>query len=275
MLAFGVTTFDTQTFAQISEELASACDWFEEVGVQVSKTRIGRYRDLVSRLVAVRDRTKMKEFFSERELQEFLLLFHEVDELLFVYRYLGNYSDQYLRARIPSICEGPYLASLENPGNSSNRPRNILFELTVAANLAACGMTVDYSDPSDLRVQFDDRTVFIECKRPQYEHQVNSRIKSGLDQLRKRMTRASDVGILAVSIGKMISGGDKLLISQTRFALDKRLDDAVDLFIRGFEGSWNAKSSPGIVSVLIHISAVGVVESEFAPTRAKSIRIVR
>lgn len=218
MLAFGVTTFDTQTFAQISEELSAASDWFEEVGVQVSKTRIGRYRVLLSRLVAVQDRAKIKEFFSDTELQEFLLLFHEVDELLFVYRHLGKNSDQYLRARLLSICEGPYLASFEDPGNSSNRPRNILFELTVAANLAACGMTVDYSDPSDLRVQFDDRTVFIECKRPQYEHQVNSRIKSGLDQLRKRIARASDgsVGILAVSIGKMLSGGDKLLISQTR-----------------------------------------------------------
>jgi hypothetical protein len=255
-----MTNFSTSTYADVASQLAAVETWLTGFGISVAPTRIGYYRRRLDALIAAHAAGTIEQDFSREEVSEFILMFGEVQELIFVQRHLSQEANLGLPDKLRDVISGPALTRGEVPESAANRARNILFELTLAATLVAAGFPILPSGVCDLCTSFEGRRVMIECKRPQSDRKVERLVKDGMKQLNTRLAQepAESFGLLAVSISKLISGGTHVIRTATREEIQPELIAKIDAFIQTHGLSWNIQVPPAMVGVILHAGATGI-----------------
>jgi hypothetical protein len=253
------------TYREIIERLNALEVWLKNLGIATSPTRLGLYQRKLLALAEAHEAGAVDRLYSKADAREMILTFSEISEFEFIQEHLQSISDNCgLAEKLKEVISGPNLTRDEDPASSSNRPRNVLFELTVSASLAAAGLALLPAGTCDVAASFEAHTVLIECKRPQFEHQLNSAIKGGMNQLKTRMAsvHGANFGILAISVSKALLQGRKLVTANTQQGVSVGIDSVVDAFIRAHKRTWNAKAPPGVIAVMIHFRASGVSRND-------------
>jgi hypothetical protein len=106
-------------------------------------------------------------------------------------------------------------ADMSREDHTSSEARNAMFELSVAAMGARSGLAPKLSNTNpDVSFQFEGRWVKIECKRVLSVNRIMERLREGAKQLERSVQgTASDIGIVAISLSKLINPGDRFLVS--------------------------------------------------------------
>lgn len=261
-----MTTYSSSSFEEKAESIRQINAWLDSLGIASAPTRMGDYQRLLEKLASIKDRSEseLTKHFASPKLGELLLVFSEVNEWEFIHEHLSGSNNLGLVEKIKTATGGPSLPGNENPDRATNAPRNYLFELTITSLLKKYGLPLTNSGLSDAKTVFEGASVVLECKRPQFDHQVNSNIKDGMKRLGER-TPVNGFGILAISSSKIITGGDRLLIGQTREQIDAAIDQHALMFIQQHSASWNAKAGTSVSGVILHISVAAVAEGEWKP----------
>ncbi len=261
-----MTTYSSSTFEEKAESIRQINAWLGKLGIAAAPTRMGYYQRLLEKLASIKDRSEseLAKHFASPKLGELLLIFSEVNEWEFIHEHLGGSDSPELAQKIKTATAGPNLPGSENPDRATNAPRNYLFELTIISLLKKCGLPLPNSGLSDAMTIFEGASVVLECKRPQFDHQVNSNMKHGMKRIGER-TPDDGFGILAISSSKIATGGDRLIISQTREQIDMAIDQHALMFIRQHSASWNTKAGPSVSGIILHVSAAAVAEGEWKP----------
>lgn len=98
--------------------------------------------------------------------------------------------------------------------HKSNRARNAMFELNMAAMAARNGLRPVLSTTNpDISFEFQECTIKMECKRVMSEAKVFDRVGEGIEQLENSVRVGSDIGIVAVSLSRIVSQGDRVIES--------------------------------------------------------------
>ena len=79
----------SQTYVAASHQLDNACTWLRDVGIDYSKTRIGRYRNLFSDLAKYQLANTLHKFFEKHTFDEWVNAAHETAELVRIYEGLS------------------------------------------------------------------------------------------------------------------------------------------------------------------------------------------
>ena len=162
-----MTTFSNSSYADLASELSTVEAWLTSFGLNVAPTRLGYYRRRLDALIASHASGTIEEDFSGDEVTDFILMFGEFQELIYIQRHLSQERHLGLPEKLRDIIGGPALTRGEALESAANHARNILFELTLAATLVAAGFPLLPSGICDLCTSFEGRRVLIECKRPQ------------------------------------------------------------------------------------------------------------
>ena len=199
-----------------SEMLAQICaleSWLQSAGQVARNTRLSKYKNDISVLADPEKLQNLRDHFSEPELRELFFTFTEVHELHTIFSTLRAQHIDILKARFLEVITGPASSTKEKPSNSSNRPRNLQFELLLMAHLANAGFKITDNPLSDIQTSYSGRSIFIECKRPQRQTGIHAAIKDGVSQLKKRLAgdTSQSIAVLGLSLSKVITEGDTML----------------------------------------------------------------
>lgn len=197
---------DEISFIDAAEELERACDWLKSLGIDFSRTRVGRYRALFSDLATAQLDNRFDVFDAKYSHAEFVNAAYERSELVNIYTGLQGLADTSLIGRLKDAIKGHELYVMDTADRSG---RDFSLELAVAAHFARKGYSIDFDTDADMKVDFGEFHLYVECKRLKSPKKVEHRIKDAIAQLnrRYRLSRESALarGILVVSIGRIIN----------------------------------------------------------------------
>jgi hypothetical protein len=207
-----VRRLDDRFFAELGDTLV----WAACRGI-TSHTRFHIYKNNIEWLRTHHGEDERRRIYaqltSEGRLTEILSTMTESIELVETIPALRQLDVFIPKELLRRVFSGPADATREDP--TSNEARNAMFELSVAAMAARHGLkpTLSTTNP-DVSFEFENRLVKIECKRVLSVNGIMGRLKEGTKQLKKsvRIT-TSDIGIVAISLAKLVNPGDRFLVS--------------------------------------------------------------
>jgi hypothetical protein len=153
---------------------------------------------------------------------------------------------------------------------NSNQGRNAMFELSVGAMVARQEMhPILNVDNPDIAFEFNHRRIKVECKRVISENKVLERIEQGIKQLRKSVrTGTDDVGIVAISLSKVMNPGDRIAIVPESTAPHDLLSEELRRVLQANERQIARLVEPAITAILFYLSSPCFVSNR-GYTRAK------
>ena len=209
-----VRRLDDQFLADLGDILA----WAANCGI-TSHTRFHIYRSNIEWLRTHDGEDERPRIYaqlaSEGRLTEILSTMTESIELVETIPALRRLDVVIPKELLRRAFSGPVDMSRED--HTSNEARNAMFELSMAAMAARHGLkpTLSNTNP-DVSFEFEGRWVKLECKRVLSVNRIMERLREGSKQLGKSMQRAiSDVGIVAISLSKLVNPGDRFLVSDS------------------------------------------------------------
>ena len=155
--------------------------------------------------------------------------------------------------------------STENTLN--NAGRNTLFELLFYSYLQSVGIDCELCDPNpDITAKFGSRKYFIQCKRVFSENgkAIRSNVLSALKQVNNDLNEKDEnnLGIMALSVERFFTGGNKMLVVETEEIAKKELNNNLKSIVNKYGRYWQDKSliiDKRIVAVFLHHLAITYV----------------
>ena len=253
--------YSSESYIDASEKIDQACAWIERLGINYSRTRVGKYKELFSTLAKCQLSDDLDGFYSEYSFSEWVNAAHETAELVRTYEGLSSYCDLSLIDRIKTSLKGHELYVLDNNDRSG---RDFSFELAIAAKFAKKGCAIDFGHDADLKVQIGNGNLYLECKRIKSKKKAQKRIKEGLKQLHKRYVKDEKPtharGILVISISKMLNyelglleGADDKDLGNKAYSYNAR-------FIRDFNRHWQGNVDKRTLGVAVVLDTPGVLK---------------
>ncbi len=234
---------------------------FELVGV-ADRGRFGEYRRRIERTLQEFDdvedpasRSQAEKSFLEEGLAGYGVALTESEEWAEVVPYLEGCDPEIVRQKVKDILSGPRLPLDESA--TSNHARNTLFELNMAARLSRAGLKPELGKGTDVRCQIRDRQVLIECKRPFREEGVGPNLRKAAGQLREALRNepAGARGVIAVSLTRLVSKGERYIIASSEAVAKRGLGDQLLAIVSGSESVLTSLGNQ-IVGVLFHVIAL-------------------
>jgi hypothetical protein len=257
---------------QFLAELDDVLSWTADRGI-TSHTRFHIYRKNIEWLRAHdgdEERPRVHaQLASEGRLTEILSTMTESIEIVETIPALRRIDVDIPKQLLQRAFSGP--ADMSREDDASNGARNAMFELSVAAMAARRGLTPTLSNTNpDVSFQFEGRWVKIECKRVMSVNRIMERLKEGTKQLEKSVQRAaSDIGIVAISVSKLLNPGDRFLVSHSPHEdLSRQLHDE----LKSNEQQLGRMQRPWVSGFIFYVSSASYVPGRgYTPTKSGTI----
>jgi hypothetical protein len=232
------------------------------LGIEYSRTRIGRYKDLFGALARHQVAGTLDAFYDQYSFEDWVNAAHEVAELSRIYEGLCEQAAPALVTRLKNAVKGQEFYTLDSENRSG---RDFSFELSIAAKFVGARLPVDFGHDADIRVALEGVTFFVECKRLKSPKQIQKRIKVGIKQLHKRYVKSNEPhsarGMLAVSIGKIVNknlglleGSDSVELGRKAFAYNRA-------FIEKYKSYWQSQRDSRTIGVAVVLDSPGVLKA--------------
>jgi len=265
-----------QPFRRIDDnfvnDLGEILVWAEECGVSRG-TRFHTYRNTIKWLQS-NDREQDRagiyaQLEREGRLTEIISTMTESIELFETIASLRQCGTKIPKEVLRRAFSGPL--DLFREDQASNEPRNAMFELSMGAMAARQGLkpTLSTKNP-DVSFDFEGRCEKMECKRVLSETKIVRRLNEGIKQLDKSVRAGtSDIGIVAISISKLLNPGNKILVSG---APQGELSTYVSSGLRPNEQMLAAMRRPSVAGVLFYLSSVAWIPGKgYTPTKSGTL----
>lgn len=205
-----------RSLAELDDAL-EYCGDILKLKVQVAGSRFRtHHRPLIERLCAMRRQGGDTDAVFKADPVAFSIALTEAEEFVQLLPLLRDGDIRTLRPRVEAALLGPPIPTEEDKSNKpqgSNKGRNALFELVMAAKLKRAGYEPILAKHPDLACDLKDRRLLIECKRPASEGGLRKLLKDAGDQLAQQLRNwkcpAGTRGVIAISLTKVFNPGDK------------------------------------------------------------------
>lgn len=263
-----VRRLDDQFFDELGDILA----WAADRGISL-QSRFHIYKRNIEWLRAhdgENDRSRIyAQLASEGKLNEILSTMTESIELVETIPALRRLNVDIPKELLRRAFSGP--ADISREDHTSNEARNAMFELSVAAMAARRGLTPTLSNTNpDVSFEFEARRVKIECKRILSVNRMIERLREGIKQLEKSMQGTiSDIGIVAISLSKLVNPGDRFLVSDSpRDDLSQQLHEA----LKSNEQKIGRMHRPCVSGFIFYVSSAAYVpDMGYTPTNSATV----
>jgi hypothetical protein len=255
------------TYAEMLDQIKALEAWLIAVAQDPYNTRLSKYKHDISILADPAKLANLRSHFSEPELRGLFFTFTEIHELSTIFSTLNAQHEHVLKDRFLEAITGPASSVMEKPSNSSNRPRNLQFELLLMAHLAGAGFPIVDTRLSDIQTSFMDRTIIIECKRPQREKSIHAAIKDGVQQLQRRHSgnQLKSIPVLALSLTKVITEGHIMLRAPDARSALEALSGAIHQIIEPHVPYFHAQARNSVAGILVHATACIIRQNTHSP----------
>lgn len=251
---------------ELALDFNAAVDWVASVGFPIERGRIAEYRKILTRVADRFEVHRWDDLEDKEYAKQVYTVLLEIRELVSIHRGLSEASDTADLHTMRHFLKGPFSPTDESVKNSSNRPRNIGFELYLTALFAYAKMMPIYGTDADLCFKHNDQTFFIEAKRPMFPHSINAAIKDANKQLARRLESSeSNIarGLIALDLSKIINPHHKVMPVRDTHHLDQLMNGETQLQISALARYWHKGRNAKTVGVLLHFRLL----TQFGPNR--------
>jgi hypothetical protein len=188
--------------------------WLESLDLK-KRDRIRIHRHNIAKMLDANNSGQLAEFQSgltNEDRREHLWSISESMEFIDAVLPLRAIGAPGLDDVIRRAVDGPIDPSREHEKNSSGR--NATFELVVGGLLAKGGLRPVFGEQPDVKAEFEDRLLLIQCKRALRQSSIASNIYSASKQLQgnlRTLVRDRPCGISAICLSRVINSGENLL----------------------------------------------------------------
>jgi hypothetical protein len=177
--------------------------WFESKGINVSSSRIPKYRIFIDSLIKRKDFNPAKSDEDHKLFDELLYTLREIHELIWIKEGLDCGEPKGIEEILKTIVGGSSFAK----DDQVTKARNYQFELRIASYFLQKGYEVDMSSISDIVAINSKSNFYIECKRLYSEKKIKTRISEAAKQLKQRVGKntflSNKVGIAVFDVTKI------------------------------------------------------------------------
>lgn len=255
--------YTSTSYVEVSAKIDQACAWLESLGIDYSRTRVGKYKVLLTTLAKHQRLDTLDEFYQIYSFSEWVNAVHESAELVRIYEGLNGQNDPSLISRLKDSIKGHELFFIDKENRSG---RDFSLELSVAAKFARKGYFIDFGHEADLKVQLKNGVLFLECKRLKSYKKVQRRVKDGLKQLHKRYGKSGSPlhsrGILVLSISKMLNADLGLLEAADDKELGNKAFAYNAAFINKYKNNWQQKVDKRTLGTTVILDAPGMLTTQ-------------
>lgn len=267
-------SFSSSDHTTIYDSFCAACNWFEQYGFELARTRLRKYERIIAELANHQRAGTLTTADFQHTFSQQANAYGEVSEILRIHKGLASLYDSALRDRLEKVLSGKD----GRPGTHEFDPaRDTAFELLMASRLHAVGYAIDFSNDADLLLTIDGNALFVECKRLKSIHCIQNRIRKGLKQLRRRygqpVAKNKGKGILALSISDLENPQHQLLVSATPHTMSEYTSNINYHFVKEHERIWHNGSDKRTIGVLVEFSTVGIIKTPHMLTTCTEIGI--
>jgi hypothetical protein len=244
-------------YKELLSEMDSAIEWLKQLGIS-KVNRIRQYHANLALIVEADEAgslDRLREKMGLEKLREVLWTWVDSFEFVDVFKSLKDMEPAEVLPVLTRAIGGPADAYAEMAKNSSNAPRNFMFELVLAARMARAGLKPQVQEP-DVFVHMDEWRLLIQCKRPMSISGIQGNIVSAGRQLRRDLDNDRDrnlIGVVALSVSKVFNPGDKILEVPHREDLSVALSHHVETVWSENKKSFTGLSDPRIQGAMIHL----------------------
>jgi hypothetical protein len=213
------------------KRLDELCTRLKAAGYRVESCRLDAYRNTFATNEQLIREDRISELQARIPFPTFLNDFHESNEILEACDEFQDLSTPGLRQRLEKVLSGT--EELEQETASGGEPRNILFELVMAAALKQAGFQVHLDQIGDVVFKISGLPCFMECKRVHSQQKLAERIKGAARQIGRRCDGSQDsrsAGVIAVDVSKLLNPGGRLFDAATRDALSNEAERTLEAY---------------------------------------------
>ncbi len=248
------------------QQFRAACDWIVALGVNLNLTRVEEYSRLLEKIPDYYEADRIAELLDDQGGAPLFNAMFEASEFMHIHEGLGGQPDPELLRRLREFVAGAAMLTDETASKNQNRPRNIGFELSIAAAAAKSELPISLESPADLWIREKSAPrVAVECKRPFTARKVEANVSDGLHQLADRYDASPDPvsvrGILAVSITRTENDGSKVLAGDNEGEVRGQINSVFEQFIARHERHWLTTVDGRTLAVLLELSAPAFVKT--------------
>lgn len=257
----------------MSKEMDSAVAWLSDLGYSYVDGRLGTYKKHIDEIAEYNISGKLGTLLYRKDYFELANSVFEANEFVKIYDSLHKHESDVFNNKLKSFIKGPVSYVKEDPKTSSNLARNIAFELLIAAEMSRAGYEIEFNDKYDIGFIVNGKRIVIECKRPQYEHQINSNIKGALKQLLKRYNGPNERGLIAISLSRAYNPKFNSVTVNIPEEISIALRYIIDDFIKKFFKKWQNPSDSRSIGTIAHFSGPSTIKSQNLLTMCTNIGI--
>lgn len=249
---------------ELARDFNAAADWIASIGFPIERGRVADYRKILAKLADRFEIHRWDDFKDQEYAKQVCIVLLETRELVSIHRGLSEVSDSTNLHAMRHFLKGPFSPASESANNSSNRPRNIGFELYLTALFAYAKLMPIYGTNADLCFKHNNHTFFIEAKRPLFSHSISAAIKDANKQLTQRLKDSESTmarGLIALDLSKVINPRDKVMPVRDTHHLDQLMNGETQLQIDALARYWHKGRSSRTIGVLLNFRLL----TQFAP----------
>ncbi|VAW14007.1 hypothetical protein MNBD_BACTEROID01-136 [hydrothermal vent metagenome] len=262
---------ETNTYDFIGENYENAISWMREIGVKISSGRTQNYLKVMNHWR--RNYKSSSDKIAKDIFPDFVNSTSEIDSFIKIYKAFKNVPTENLsliKAKLQKGVNGPLNAEDEKPKTSE--ARNFIFEALVAAKFhnPKQNLSTILSTSSDTAIKFENKNIFIECKRVTSEKNLENNIRKASNQLDQHLSKKvgkklnlGNKGLVALDFSKILHSGDQLLVKPNDAELLDSVEKITKSFINKYTGLWNKiyeTKNKRIIGTLVYFSTMATSE---------------
>ena len=264
------------TYQKLLDELTELSLWLSGLGFTRQVGRIHSHISTIHRLEVARQDGTINGLLNATGGDQLGWSLIEATEFVDIFKGLCNYTVQTeLQDKLREALKGPVHPGRETHASSANKARNITFELNLASRLYRKGIPVHFRPNPDLLCKVNQRSIYIQCKRPFSVNSILDNIAKAYRQLTRDLNSSPDIsprGVIAISISRVLNPGDKIAVAETEYDLNKQIsDDIQELGTTHFNRASKSIVDTRILGVLFHLITPGVVKETNLLVTAQSL----
>jgi hypothetical protein len=243
------------TLRDIVEDYESAMAWVATIGFPVERGRLAEYRRIITALSKSFEINGWGDLDDARHRERVCTALLEIREMVSIYRGLAPLAEQDATKDLKHYVKGPFCSTNELASNSSNRARNLGFELYLNALFAFAGLRPTYASNADLTFTHMDQTFFVEAKRPTNPATTAGLIADANKQLSRRLKQPQNhqaMGLIALDLSKVINLENKVMPVFGDDHLYKLMYNEDKLQIEALRSHWHSRRHSRTIGVLLH-----------------------
>jgi hypothetical protein len=237
--------FHNLTISNLYKRYVDAYRWISDL---VNIPAENRFQEIEDKLKKINEIVANTGTIDENEL---LLASLEAVKFVEVVEYLKTQDKSHLpKANIKRMFEGPTYHTLEQ---NDNHARDIEFEFILGAKLKDSEFNIIGYD--DIRIELYKYLIRIECKRPEKEGNIKSRIENAIGQINKKLKAQNEYGIVAMSFDRINSNYNKKYLGKNIARIKEEISNEKNRILKQIRNNLKLSSEKHIIGILLCFNA--------------------